>query len=595
MMPKFANSIFVVLLGFLGILTVSLAQGATIYVSPVGVGDGTTPATPAGLQAALDTAKSTAGNHDLLLKQGTYDAKAATGYKVTVLNNDTDKSITLDGGWDDTYTSQSLDPSVTKLDGGGSPTGVRVLELFADGGGGKNKFYLKRLSVENGYALAIQGGGISADVTNGGLLELNVEKCILKNNLSRLATTGGLGGAIYSTVPLEVSETTFESNSTNYHGAGIFATYRPPSYTNAISAKFDRCTFLNNTIVDCCGQGSAIYSTVTLTVTKSIFEGQTGTGSPIFSAFGGAPNMSVSDSKFYNNQITYWGGAIQFWMTGGEIKNCLFIQNQAGNGGDGYGAITYYDNTGSPNDIKITNCTFSGNHSTIANDRGGAIHNRGANLIIYNSIFWENGPEGIYNESGTTTLAYSDSQSGFNVTDGGNNLDPAAQCFVGSGDYSLGAASPCIDAGTNTPTGITLPPTDYAGNTRIIDGNEDGLAVVDMGAFEFGIVPTAITSPATGITASGAILNGTVNPKGNATDYYFEWGTGTAYGSTTPTQSAGSETGDVIVSGPINSLTPNNTYHFRLVAVSSIGTTNGEDQAFQTAVIYYLYLPLILR
>ena len=150
--------------------------------------------------------------------------------------------------------------------------------------------------------------------------------------------------------------------------------------------------------------------------------------------------MSVSDSKFYNNQITYWGSAIQFWMTGGEIKNCLFIQNRAGLSG-GNGAITYYDNydnTGQfRNDtIKITNCTFSGNWSdNSASGYGGAIHNRGGNLAIFNSIFWENSSTyGIYNERGNATLDYSDSQSHYNITTLGTyNLTPANQCFVGGG------------------------------------------------------------------------------------------------------------------------------------------------------------------
>jgi hypothetical protein len=472
--------LFLLLLFF---MTSSSLWAATIYVSPGGGGGGTSPSTPTNLQTALDTANSTAGNHVLQLKQGTYDAKAATGFKLTVLGNTTDKSITLNGGWNDTYTSQSLDPSLTKLDGGGEPTGVRVLELAANGGTGKNTFYLKRLSLENGYVSGTSGAGISADVdaTNGGLLELNVEKCIVKNNRA----SGGSGG-IFSTVPLEVSETTFESNWTNSSGGGVVATYRAPFYTNAIPAKFDRCIFLNN--VNTGNQGSAIYSAVTLTVTKSRFEGQTGNGSPIY--FQGGPILSVSDSKFYNNRIVYWGSAIQFWNTGGEIKNCLFIENQAGNGGDGYGAIASLDSTGTnPKDIKITNCTFFGNRSLSSaggTGAGGAIDNRGNNLTIFNSIFWDNGPYGIYNRYGNATLDYSDSQSSLGtIIDGGYNLTPAVQCFIGNGDYSLDATSPCIDRGTNTPTGITLPLTDYAGNTRIVDGDKNGTAVVDIGAYEY--------------------------------------------------------------------------------------------------------------
>jgi hypothetical protein len=49
-------------------------------------------------------------------------------------------------------------------------------------------------------------------------------------------------------------------------------------------------------------------------------------------------------------------------------------------------------------------------------------------------------------------------------------------------DYRLQAGSPAVDSGANA----TAPGTDFDGRTRPHDGNGDGIAVVDMGAFEFG-------------------------------------------------------------------------------------------------------------
>jgi hypothetical protein len=51
-------------------------------------------------------------------------------------------------------------------------------------------------------------------------------------------------------------------------------------------------------------------------------------------------------------------------------------------------------------------------------------------------------------------------------------------------DYHLATDSPCIDAGNGSIQG--LPVTDLDGNKRIIDGNHDGTAKIDLGAYEFG-------------------------------------------------------------------------------------------------------------
>jgi hypothetical protein len=90
---------------------------------------------------------------------------------------------------------------------------------------------------------------------------------------------------------------------------------------------------------------------------------------------------------------------------------------------------------------------------------------------------------------------------------------------------------------------------------------------------------------ASSVTQTSATLSGTVNPEGQATSYVFEYGTSTAYGTQTPSVSAGSGTKAVAVSAAITALAPNTTYHYRLAATSVNGTTRTHDASFKTAAL----------
>lgn len=95
--------------------------------------------------------------------------------------------------------------------------------------------------------------------------------------------------------------------------------------------------------------------------------------------------------------------------------------------------------------------------------------------------------------------------------------------------------------------------------------------------------PTAITGPVSTVGGTTATLNGTVNPAGSATDWWFEYGPTSSYGSKTAATAAGSGSGNLAVAKALSGLTVATTYHYRLVAKSSGGTTNGADGLFTTA------------
>lgn len=94
--------------------------------------------------------------------------------------------------------------------------------------------------------------------------------------------------------------------------------------------------------------------------------------------------------------------------------------------------------------------------------------------------------------------------------------------------------------------------------------------------------PDLQTGAASHITSSGATLNGTVNPNGLTTTYHFEYGTTTAYGHTTTATGAGADQSTHSVSTNVSGLRARITYHYRLVATNSAGTTRGRDRTFTT-------------
>ncbi|HET7417546.1 MAG TPA: hypothetical protein VFJ61_07985 [Solirubrobacterales bacterium] len=96
------------------------------------------------------------------------------------------------------------------------------------------------------------------------------------------------------------------------------------------------------------------------------------------------------------------------------------------------------------------------------------------------------------------------------------------------------------------------------------------------------VAPTATTEEATGIAGGMATLNGSVNPNGTLSTFYFEYGETQAYGSRIPFSPAPAGIGQAALkfSRQITGLTPGTTYHFRIVAANSAGVSQGDDLTF---------------
>ncbi len=97
--------------------------------------------------------------------------------------------------------------------------------------------------------------------------------------------------------------------------------------------------------------------------------------------------------------------------------------------------------------------------------------------------------------------------------------------------------------------------------------------------------PSIAASSVTDIQGISALLSGKVNPNGLPTTFRFEYGTSTCPGSctSTPQEGLGSVAVDRSASAAISGLSPDTTYHYRLLATNSLQeTATGPEQTFTT-------------
>lgn len=104
-------------------------------------------------------------------------------------------------------------------------------------------------------------------------------------------------------------------------------------------------------------------------------------------------------------------------------------------------------------------------------------------------------------------------------------------------------------------------------------------AAVALGASN----PLVATGKASSITNTFGGVSATVNPGGRHTRYFFQYGLTAGYGALTAPKSAGSGTKALTVKATLTGLTPGTSYHYRVVAFNSIGTSYGQDRSFKTS------------
>jgi hypothetical protein len=230
----------------------------------------------------------------------------------------------------------------------------------------------------------------------------------------------------------------------------------------------------------------------------SITYGRNLSGSGILIRSGGT--LTLDQCSFFDN-YSKEDGAVLYNHGTVTINRCYFGDNHAGTAGEGYGGAIENNEDGV---MSITNSTFTLNG---ANSGGGAIDNMG-NLTITNSTIKDNGAftaGGVLNEAGGSAILNNvllaenngGNCNGLLANSSTHNLSTDGTCpsgftqvapsvlslgaLVGNPAYfPLNYGSVAIDMGANP----VCPSIDQPGKLRPLDGNGDGTAVCDVGAFE---------------------------------------------------------------------------------------------------------------
>ena len=140
-----------------------------------------------------------------------------------------------------------------------------------------------------------------------------------------------------------------------------------------------------------------------------------------------------------------------------------------------------------------------------------------------------------------------------------------------------------VDA-TLEPAPLGLDPkTRY--HVRVVAGRKFATPAIsnELTFTTLGVPPLAETAGAPVRTTTTAQINGRVTPLGTATTYRFEYGTDQSYGQSTAVSPAGSGQLTELVAEELTGLSPDTTYHYRLIADNGVGSpATGDDMTFTT-------------
>ena len=371
----------------------------------------------------------------------------------------------------------------------------------------------KDLALRNagGGTVTVFGQGLDrCFMSTGSTTDVVLEGITFTNGFS---SAGGGGVAILNGSNADIIDCVIENNETTFVGGGLILS-GGGSVTN---------TIIRNNIAGSDGGGVDVRGSLPKSFVNCLIEGNEGVegGGLSYSAVGNI--ASFEKCTFRNNTATSRGGAVAVLGISGnsnaafvDVDTCLFSMNHAQSAGgavwisdqDVFRALNSVFELNSAENIggvvrneqifDAVNCTFVNNDVIAAGVSDSFESNRSdADTNLMNCVV-VNASAASHTGSGDFNSFYSlIPEAPVGEADGNGNFS-ADPMFVdlGSGDYSLMAGSPAIDAGNSRgvlgPVDLLDVDTDFSGDVRNLDdpGTENtGVSTwelcVDLGAFEF--------------------------------------------------------------------------------------------------------------
>jgi len=158
--------------------------------------------------------------------------------------------------------------------------------------------------------------------------------------------------------------------------------------------------------------------------------------------------------------------------------------------------------------------------------------------------------------------------------------------LLSGGDTATTTENGSFGTGAFTNTSLTLAcNTTYYARAYATNSAGTSYGAVSASFTTSACAQTVVTNAASGITSTGATLNGAITNTGgaDATQSGFAYSTSANLTTGVSTSTLGAQSGTASFNSSLATLTANTTYYFRAYATNSAGTSYGSIQSFTTA------------